>query len=84
MILHMWVSDVDGVRNDDDNIRMFVNSRAHATSCLVTELHNTASDEFMDEALNQWFVSGKVSELPENADKTVFWNVALLDSLEPA
>lgn len=76
----MWSTDADeNVIQPEDDVRITVSSRAAASAYLAEELSNSASDEFLDNALYEWFNSGKVSALPENVQKTVFWNVELID-----
>lgn len=78
MILCMWSQNADGEKFDE--FEYPATDVANATSILVTELTDTASDEFMHSALEQWFKNGfQISNLPEDKHGRQFWNVRLTD-----
>lgn len=80
MLLRAWSTDLNGTKvNPEDNWEKQVDSRAEATAVLAEDLINTASDNFLDQALASWFKDGKVNAIPESdrEDNATFWNVEL-------
>jgi hypothetical protein len=78
MILRAWSTDADGNKvNPEDNWEKEVDSREAATAALAENLVDTASDEFVHNALVHWFTRGKVDGLHEG--KNIYWNVQIFD-----
>lgn len=78
MILHMWTVDANGVTIEDEYYGM-MSDKAEASAVLLRcERVETASDEFLHEALTQWFTTGKITRLHEGNDQ--YWNVELVDN----
>jgi len=76
LILQAWSTDFDGnMTHAEDNWELEVVSGAEASAHLASELANTASDEFLHDALSEWFSKGSIENLHEGND--VFWNVEL-------
>jgi len=76
MRLITWSTNLAGEPvNLMDNTEVEVSSFAEATAVLASNLAETASDDFLHDALKQWFDSGKIEKLPEGGE--VFWNVEL-------
>ncbi len=73
MILKMWAANRVGESYDEREVS--VDSLAEASAELVSELFNTASDEFLHKALTEWFTTGKIDNLDEGNDHT--WNATL-------
>lgn len=74
----MWTTDPNGLQLGERE-SVPTDSREHATSLLVGELYESASDEFLHAALAEWFTEGRIDKLSERVDNSAFWNVVLLD-----
>jgi hypothetical protein len=74
----MFSTDADlQMYPDDEYTVVEVDTRQEATAKLVEDLYNTASDEFMDQALREWFAHGEIVQLQAGND--VYWNVRLIE-----
>jgi hypothetical protein len=77
MLLHMFSTDFDGnIQCDDENTFTEVKSVESATAFIAADLVNTASDEFLNNALRMWFANGKISML--HCGGGIYWNVEIV------
>lgn len=76
--IYSWTTDLDGNVQDRDDTELDIEVAGfnEATSKLAENLVNLASDDFLANALNQWFTNvGKISTLDMGGG--LFWHVEL-------
>lgn len=79
MILKLHSVRANGEVTESEEIE--VTSFAEASARLVESLYETASDQFLTDALQEWFTTRKIDMLDETCgDAKSFWNASLSDS----